>query len=334
MRKILFTLIILGIISCKSINKTKKKSEMELTPQISEVLNHLQKIEVFQGKSPLDISRKNYETMAQQMSGKKEKVTIIEELSIPADDHQIPVRLYRPKGNLSKSPAIIYIHGGWFISGGFETHDAIARQIANATGAVILFVDYRLAPEHPFPAGLNDCKQATKWLIENAEQIGIDQHKIGIVGDSAGGTLATSLATEMGNQLKFQVLIYPASDHTLSTQSWEMYKDGPVLNKEWGKQAWKWYLASDEDQKNPSAVPILMTDFKETPPTLVILAEHDPLRDEGEQLAQNMKKSGISVKTTFYKDMVHGFMHMGTILPEVQSAVKEIAEFATQNLEK
>lgn len=307
---------------------------MQLTPKITKVLNHLQKIEVFDGQAPLDISRKYYETMALQLSGKKETVAITEELSIPTEDHQIPVRIYRPKGNVSKSPAIIYIHGGWFISGGYETHDAIARKLANATNSVILFVDYRLAPEHPFPAGLNDCQEVAEWLIHHAENLGIDRQKIGIIGDSAGGTLVTALTTQLGNQLKFQVLIYPAADNTLSTKSWETYKEGPVLNKEWGVQAWKWYLKSEEDQNNPLAVPILIKNFKETPPTLILLAEHDPLKDEGEQLAQHMKNSGISVKTSLYKDMVHGFMHMGLILDETQSAIEEISQFTTKNLEK
>ena len=306
---------------------------MQLTPKITKVLDHLQKIEVFDGRNPLDISRKNYETMALQLSGKKEYVAMIQELNIPAENHQIPIRIYSPKGSTQKSPAIIYIHGGWFISGGYETHDAIARKLANATGAVILFVEYRLAPENPFPAGLNDCQTAAEWLIHHAEKLGIDQQKIGIIGDSAGGTLATALAVQLGDQLKFQVLIYPAADNTLSTKSWEIYKDGPVLNKEWGIQAWNWYLTSQEDKNNPSAVPILIKNFKETPPTLVILAEHDPLRDEGEQLAQNMKSSGISVKKSLYKNMVHGFMHMGIILDETKTAIEEIAEFATENLE-
>lgn len=307
---------------------------MQLTSKITKVLDHLQKIEVFDGQNPLDISRKHYEIMAEQLSGKKESVVMIEELSIPTENHQIPVRIYRPKGTTTESPAIIYIHGGWFISGGYETHDAIVRKLANATGAVILFVDYRLASEHPFPSGLNDCKKATEWLIHNAEKLGVDSQKIGIIGDSAGGTLVTTLTTQLGNQLQFQVLIYPAADNTLSTGSWETYKDGPVLNKDWGAQAWKWYLLSEEDKNNPFAVPILMKDFKETPPTLVLLAEHDPLRDEGEQLAQHMKNSGISVKTSLYKDMVHGFMHMGGILDETQAAIKEIAAFTTENLQK
>jgi len=334
-QKLLYTtLIILGTISCKNISNTTNQTEMQLTSKMTKVLTHFQKIEVFDGRDPLDISRKNYETMAVQLSGKKESVALIQELNIPSENHQIPVRIYSPKGNISKSPAIIYIHGGWFISGGYETHDAIVRKLANATGAVILFVDYRLAPEHPFPAGLNDCKEAVEWLIQNAEKLGIDRQKIGIIGDSAGGALATTLGAQLGDQLKFQVLIYPAADYRLNTKSWETYKDRPVLNKEWGIQAWNWYLAAEEDRNNPSAVPLLIKDFKKTPPTLVILAEHDPLRDEGEQLAQNMKKSGTSVKKSLYKGMVHGFMHMGIILDETQTAIEEIAAFATKNLEK
>lgn len=335
MKKILLSLIILETISCKNISTIKNETNMQLIPKINEVLTHLEKIQVFQGENPLDISRKNYDAMAQQLSEKKEAIAVIEEFNIPSkDNYQIPVRLYRPKGKIGNSPAIIYIHGGWFISGGYETHDEIVRKLSNATGAVVLFVDYRLAPENPFPEGLNDCKDATEWLINNSGNLGIDSNKIGIIGDSAGGTLATTLSTELGNQLKFQVLIYPASDNSFNTKSWETYKNGPLLNKEWGLQAWKWYLQSEEDKANPLAVPILIKDFKQTPETLVILAEHDPLKDEGKQLAENMKNSGVSVKTSLYKDMIHGFMHMGIILPETQLATKEIAEFVTKSLEK
>lgn len=334
MKKALLSLIILGNISCKNISTTKNVNNMQLTSKINKVLNHLEKIQVFQGENSLDISRKNYETMAQQLNGKKESVAVIEEFEIPSDNHQIPVRLYKPKAKISNSSAIIYIHGGWFISGGYETHDAIARALTNATGAMVLFVEYRLAPENPFPKGLNDCKDAAKWLVNNAKNLGINPEKIGIIGDSAGAALAASISTELGSQLKFQVLIYPASDNTLSTKSWETYKNGPILNKDWGLQAWNWYLPSKEDKTNPFAVPVLIKDFKQTPETLVILAEHDPLRDEGEKLAKNMKNSGVAVKNSLYKDMVHGFMHMGIILPETQLAIKEIGEFVTQNLEK
>lgn len=305
---------------------------MQLTPKIKQILNHLESIQTFNPQDSLDGARKFLETMSLQLSGKKESVTMIEELHIPQENHQIPIRIYRPKGrDVQQSPAIIYIHGGWFIAGGYETHDAVVRKLANKTGAVVIFIDYRLAPEHPFPAGLNDCIDGVKWVFENAESLGIDTDKVGIIGDSAGAALSTAVSTQLGKHLKFQVLIYPAVDNQLNSKTWETYENGPVLNKQGGIEAWAGYLPEDE-KDNPLAIPVLIRDFKETPPTLIILAEHDPLLDDGKQLSANMENAGVKLKTSLYKDMVHGFMHMGELLEEVQSAVNEMAEFANQNL--
>lgn len=305
---------------------------MQLTPKIKQILNHLQSIQPFNPQDSLDGARKFLETMSLQLSGKKESVTMIEELHIPQENHQIPIRIYRPKGrDVQQSPAIIYIHGGWFIAGGYETHDAVVRKLANKTGAVVIFIDYRLAPEHPFPAGLNDCIDGVKWVFENAESLGIDTDKVGIIGDSAGAALSTAVSTQLGKHLKFQVLIYPAVDNQLNSKTWETYENGPVLNKQGGIEAWAGYLP-EEEKDNPLAIPVLIRDFKETPPTLIILAEHDPLLDDGKQLSANMENAGVKVKTSLYNDMVHGFMHMGELLEEVQSAVNEMAEFAHQNL--
>lgn len=306
---------------------------MELTSPITQIVSHLEKIQSFNALDPLDDTRKYLETMSLQLSGKKESVAMIEEQNVSMEDRQIPVRIYRPKGkDAQKSSAIIYIHGGWFIAGGFETHDAVVRKLANKTGSAVIFPDYRLAPEHPFPAGLNDCIDIVKWASENAEDLGIDKDQIGIIGDSAGGALATSVSTQVGELLKFQILIYPAADNQLNTKSWKIYETGPVLNKEGGIQAWKWYHPEGESNPDTLAVPILIRDFKNTPPTLVLIAEHDALRDEGEVLAQHIKEAGISVQTSFYRDMVHGFMHMGETLTEVQKATGEMAEFAHQHL--
>lgn len=304
---------------------------MQLTHKVTQILDHLEKIQPFNAKDSLDGTRKYLEAMSIQLSGKKDPVAMIEELSIPRDNHPISVRIYRPKGkNIQNSSAIIYIHGGWFIAGGYETHDAVARKLANKTGSVIIFVDYRLAPEHPFPAGLNDCIDTVEWAVENAETLGIDRDKIGIIGDSAGGALATAVSTQIGKYFKFQVLIYPAADNTLDSESWKTYENGPVLNKPGGVEAWNYYLPKHEAD-NPLAIPVLIKDFKETPATLVILAEHDPLIDDGKQLSENMKNAGVSLQASFYKDMIHGFMHMGEMLDEVQIAVDEIAAFAHRN---
>ena len=305
---------------------------MQFTSPIVQILDHLEKIQPFNAQNPLDGSRKYLETMSLQLSKKKEAVAMIEELNISAENRKIPIRIYRPQGrDIQKSSAIIYIHGGWFIAGGYETHDAVVRKLANKSNSVVIFADYRLAPEHPFPAGLNDCVDTVKWVIDNAANLGIDPDQIGIIGDSAGGALATAVSTQIGDQLKFQVLIYPAADNRLNSKSWETYENGPVLNREGGVEAWKSYLPAEESG-NPLAIPVLIKDFKETPPTLVILAEHDPLLDDGKQLSENMEKAGVSIRTSFYKDMVHGFMHMGEVLDEVQTAVEEMASFAHQNL--
>lgn len=305
---------------------------MQLTPKITQILNHLETIQPFNPQDSLDGARKFLETMSLQLSGKKESVAMIEELHIPQENHQIPIRIYRPKGReAQQSSAIIYIHGGWFIAGGYETHDAVVRKLANKTGSVVIFIDYRLAPEHPFPAGLNDCIDGVKWVFENTESLGIDPDKVGIIGDSAGAALSTAVSTQLGKQLKFQALIYPAVDNQLNSKTWETYENGPVLNKQGGIEAWAGYLP-EEEKENPLAIPVLIRDFKETPPTLIILAEHDPLLDDGKQLSENMKNAGVKLKTSLYKDMVHGFMHMGELLEEVQSAVDEMTDFAHQNL--
>lgn len=304
---------------------------MQFTPKIIQILNHLEKIEPFNPQNSLDGARKYYETMSQQLGGKKESVALIEEVAIQKGNHQIPTRIYRPAGkNTQPVPAIIYIHGGWFISGGYETHDTLVRKLANETGSVVIFINYRLAPEHPFPAGLDDCMDGIKWVFENSESLGIDPDKIGIIGDSAGAALSTAVSTQLGKQIRFQVLIYPAVDNQLNSDSWETSANGPVLTKQGGLEAWNWYLA-EEEKNNPLSIPVLIKDFKETPPTLIILAEHDPLRDDGKKLSENMKNAGVDLTISFYKEMVHGFMHMGELLEEVQSAVDEIAAFASQN---
>lgn len=305
---------------------------MQLTPKINQILNHLEKIQSFNPQSPLDDARKYLEVMSLQLSAKKEAVAMIEELDIPMETHQIPIRIYRPKGKtIQKSSAIIYIHGGWFIAGGYETHDAVVRKLANATGSAVIFIDYRLAPEHPFPAGLNDCLDTVQWIIGNADSLGIDQDQIGIIGDSAGGALSTAVSTQIGEFFKFQVLIYPAVDNQLNTKTWEIYENGPVLNKQGGVEAWNSYLPKEESN-NPLAIPLLIKDFKNTPSTLIIMAEHDPLADDARHLAENMQNAGVPLTTSFYKDMVHGFMHMGEILEETQLAINEMADFAQQHL--
>lgn len=301
---------------------------MKLTAQVKAVADHMQNIQVFDAENALAISRKGYESMAVQLSSRKEAVRVIEKFDMDGGEHNIPVRIYRPEGiEVVNSPAIIYIHGGWFVAGSFETHDALVRKLANATKCVVIFPDYRLAPENPFPAGLNDCTSITNWVYDNADTLKIDKNKIGIVGDSAGGALTVAVASELGTKLKFQTLIYPAADNTLHTESWNTYANGPVLSLEGGVQAWEWYLQKEEDKQNPLAVPVLIKNFGKTPPTLVLLAGNDPLHDEGKALADNLRGSGVETEVVVYEEIIHGFMHMDSVFIEVTDAVDKISAF-------
>ncbi|WP_437918887.1 alpha/beta hydrolase [Sphingobacterium sp. LRF_L2] len=301
---------------------------MKLTEKVKNVNAHVQQIKVFGASDSVDAARKGYEYMAGQLSGTKTKIRVIEEFDIPAANHQIAVRLYRPEGlETRNSAAIIYVHGGWFMSGGLETHDAIARKLADATKAVTILVDYRLAPEYPFPAGIEDILVVTGWLLEHAQRLHIDGNQVGIVGDSAGAALALAVAMKMKEQLKFQVLIYPATDNKLNTVSWMKYADGPILSKASGIEAWSMYLSDDSNNIDPRAVPILNDVFEDISPVLVLLAEHDPLHDEGKLLAEKIANAGAIVEVVDYAEMIHGFMHMGAAFKEVEDATARIALF-------
>jgi acetyl esterase len=225
---------------------------MKLTTQVKAAADHMQNVQVFDAKDALDMSRKSYESMAAQFGAKKEMVRIIEEFNI--DNGGIVSRSgYTAPENsgTENSSAIIYTHGGWFVAGSFETHDAIVRKLANATKSVVIFPEYRLAPEHPFPAGLDDCIYVTNWVYDNAATLKIDQNNIGIVGDSAGGALSVAIANELGDRLRFQVLIYPAEIINLVQNHGRPTQIGPVLSLEGGVQAWEWYLQKEEDKQNP-----------------------------------------------------------------------------------
>lgn len=242
--------------------------------------------------NPWEAGRAFYEKFI-PLAGEKEPVFQIIEKELLNKEHTIKLRIYRPNNN-EKSSAIIYFHGGWFNAGNLETHDTPLRQLANLSKTVIIAVDYRLGPEHPFSAGLNDCEFAIKWTIENASLLNINPNKIMIAGDSAGSALATAITRKFRKSVIAQILIYPVTDNSLKSSSWNEFQDGPLLDLKGAIQAWDWYLPNSEDQNNPDAVPILADDLKKLPPTFVAVAEYDPLKDEGILYAEKLKANGIS----------------------------------------
>lgn len=284
---------------------------MELIPQVQEVLNYIQLIDVSHIGDKVAAGRAFYEQFI-PLAGEEEPVFSVEHTSIG--------RIYRPSDQ-ANLPALVYFHGGWFCAGSLDTHDRPLRQLANQSGAIIISVDYRLAPEYPFPHGLNDCIAATKWVIENANKSGIDPNRIAVAGDSAGGALATIVAGKFPN-LICQALIYPVTDSSLQTNSWKEFAEGPNLTLAGAIDAWEWYT---NDKIN--AAPIYNRDLKNMPDTLIITAEYDPLRDEAIQYAEKLRQAHITVTETRYPKMIHGFFQMGGMIDEGKLAIKEVASY-------
>ena len=303
---------------------------MKLSKQTEKALAYIQNIEVPEMTNSWEAGRAFYEKFI-PLAGEKERVFQINEKELLNEDHLIKLRIYRPN-NDEKSPVIIYFHGGWFNAGNLETHDTPLRQLANLSQTVVIAVDYRLAPEHPFPAGLNDCEFAVKWIIENASYLNLNPNKIMIAGDSAGGTLATTITRKFHEIVHTQLLIYPVTDNSLNTASWNEYQNGPLLDLKGGIQAWDWYLPDSEDQNNPDAVPILADDLKNLPSTFVAVADHDPLKDEGILYAEKLKANDIDVSLKLYKGTTHGFFQMGGFLDDTKKLMQDMVEFInTQN---
>jgi len=263
--------------------------------------------------------------------GESEALARVEEVLIPGPAGDLRARLYASeRGGLR--PALIYFHGGGWVIGSVETHDPICRSLAKESGAVVISVDYRLAPEHKFPAAVEDAHAAAKWVCSNAQRLGIDASRIVISGDSAGGNLAAVVALRCrddgGPVLAAQVMIYPVTDVGLSeTASYRELSEGYFLGRD--EMAWfvGHYLPSPEAARNPEASPLIATKLSGLPPALVITAEFDPLRDEGEAYAERLRQAGVPVTLTRYPGMIHGFFVMRGAINTGQQAIRQVAEF-------
>jgi acetyl esterase len=263
--------------------------------------------------------------------GEREGLARVEDLFVPGPAGQVRVRLYASeRGRLR--PSLIYFHGGGFVVGNVETHDPLCRSLTKESGAVVISVDYRLAPEHKFPAAVEDGHAVTIWVAANAERLGIDANHLGIGGDSAGGNLATVIAMRCRNAggppLALQVLIYPVTDMSSSeTASCREMAEGYFLGR--AEMAWfaGHYLSSPEVARNEEVSPLLASDLSRLPPTLMITAEFDPLRDEGEAYAKRLQQAGVPVSVTRYPGAIHGFVAMRGVLGSGRQAVREVAEF-------
>lgn len=241
----------------------------------------------------------------------------------------VAVRAYRPAGAAADAvlPALVYYHGGGWTIGDLDTHDALCRQLANGAGCAVFSVDYRLAPEYPFPAAVDDCVAATRDLCERAQALRIDPKRIAVGGDSAGGNLAAVACLHArdgrGPAIAFQLLIYPAVDQRCGHPSHRENAEGYLLTRDAIEYFRSKYLPRREDWTDWRASPLLAESHAKLPPAYILVAGFDPLRDEGRAYAERLEASGVEVTLREYEDMVHGFILFGGAVDTANEAVRE-----------
>ncbi len=268
------------------------------------------------------------------------EMSVVRDLSAVGPAGAIPVRLYRPKGAAAEArlPALVYYHGGGWVIGDLDSHDVLCRQLCNASGAAVVAVDYRLAPEHRFPAAVDDAYAALTWVAANAASLGIDATRLAVGGDSAGGNLAAVAALqareEGGPALRLQLLIYPAVDFAMSGGSYVSEADVlPLTDK-----AMFWfhdhYLAGAKQSaaRDWRASPICAASHAGLPAAFVLIAEHDVLRDEGDAYAAKLESAGVTVNRVNCPGMIHGFITMGRIIGAANAAVDACAAALKKHL--
>jgi acetyl esterase len=294
---------------------------VSLHPQVAALLERAARspLPKYHTVSPF-VARRIYRDTRAALSPKPPEVAEVRLLAFET----YALRAYRP-AETGRVPALVYFHGGGWTIGDLDTHDALCRQLAVGAHCAVFSVDYRLAPEQPFPAAVEDCIAATKYVAQNADALNVGAIAVG--GDSAGGNLAAVVALQArdagGPALAFQLLVYPATDQRLGTASHERNAHGYLLERESIEFFRRCYLPDAKAHGDWRASPLLAQDHRGLPPALVITAGYDPLVDEGKSYAERLRKAGVEVAYREYPDMVHGFLLLGGVLDTANAAVAE-----------
>jgi acetyl esterase len=288
-----------------------------LDPGIQKVLDGMNALEGPPAHEvPVEQARAGHEQETEALGGPGDEVGEVRDVEIDSAGGPIPVRIYvpvEPKGGV-----IAYFHGGGWVVGSIDSFDTACRTLANASGAIVGSVDYRLAPEHPFPAALEDCVAATRALA--------DLHPgepVAVAGDSAGGNLAIAVARRLRDQVRAQALIYPVADAGLNTPSMRDFKERYGLSAAGLQRFWNLYL-DGADGFQPDTSPLRADDLAGLPPTFVLTAEFDVLRDEGEALAAKLREAGVDVTRRRYDGTIHGFWRWMAATPKTREAIEEV----------
>lgn len=299
---------------------------MALDPQSRYILDML----AATGRPPLhtctpEQARQSFDF--RKLAGPPDDIAHVEDLAIPGPAGKLRVRIYTPPGD-GPFPALVYCHGGGWVVGDLDTVDVPCRRLASRAACVVVSVDYRLAPEHRFPAAAEDAYAAFQWLVDHAHARHVDATRIAVGGDSAGGNLAAVVALmardRVAPQPCFQVLLYPVTDSALDTPSYRENAEGYLLTRD--SMAWFWnHYVGDADRTHPYASPLRAEHHRGLPPAFVVTAEFDPLRDEGEAYARRLAEAGTPVECRRYDGTIHGFCWMPGVLDTGRQALDDTA---------
>ena len=285
-------------------------------------------------QGPQEARRHNRERAA-GLAGPLEEVARVEDGSLPGPGGQLAFRLYSHAVNRAL-PVLLYLHGGGWVVGDLDTHDSVCRALARRSGCAVVSLDYRLAPENPFPAAVEDGWAALQWLHGHAAEVGADPARIAVGGDSSGGNIAAVLALRArdrgGPKLKGQVLIYPVTDCDLDAPSFRTAGTGYGLTRDSMSWYWAQYLPDETRRRNPDASPLRAPDHTGLPPAFVVTCGLDPLASEGAAYADLLRKDGVLVDHVHEPDMIHGYVRMAGAISRASKTWDECSGFLRRTL--
>jgi acetyl esterase len=284
---------------------------------------------------PLPELRQQLRTMVMLMDEPAPPLRRIEDIRIPGPGGDIPARVYAPSVGAAL-PAVAYFHGGGWVQGDLETHHGLCARLAQHANVLVVAVDYRLAPEHKFPAAVDDCIAAYRWIRSHGRDIGIDSNRVAVAGDSAGGNLSavvSQLAASSGIPVPTcQVLIYPAVDFSFETNSHRELAEGHVIPRDRVLWYMEQYLRGEADHSDLRASPLRAPSVAGQPPAMIVTAGFDPLRDEGHAYAQKLRQAGVDVVYREYPGQIHAFVSLTKAIPQGMACTLEIAEYLRKRL--